>query len=454
IVLGFLTYLWHLALNEPFDILKGAATFSPWTLIALAALAVGAVMAMVAAERAARSRGLAVKIATTLTLLVGCVVFGFPFLWLLLTSVKEERDFSMTEGIQWIPLVQEQHRFVDPERPLAEAPYRGRTVRARIEERLPDGRLLMEVERPFGLLGRRFEVEPNQIREIPRDAPVIATEHQGQTVQGFVRRELDSGARRMEILRPESLKGTVIEVKPGDDVPVRNPGIRWQNYTEVLEYLPEDVNFGLRYLQNTMVLVILSMIGTIFSCSFVAYGFSRLKFPGRDTLFMVMLATMMLPGAVTMLPSFLIFRNLGWIDTLLPVWVPTFFAGAFNVFLINQFFKTIPMELEDAAKIDGCSYIRTFWQVMLPLIKPALAAISIWTFMGAWNNFMGPLIYISSPENMPLAYAVQLFNSERGGSFGLMMAFGVMASLPVLALFFIAQRWFIEGVQLSGLGGR
>jgi len=208
------------------------------------------------------------------------------------------------------------------------------------------------------------------------------------------------------------------------------------------------------YLKNTLILVVLSVIGTLLSCSIVAYAFSRMRFPGKGALFAIMLSTMMLPGAVTLLPTFLIFRGLGWVDTLLPLWVPAFFAGAFNVFLLRQFFMTIPMELEDAAKIDGCTYLRTYWDVMIPQVKPALAAIAIWTFMGAWNNFMGPLIYINSPENMPIAYAVQLFQGQRGGEQHLMMAFATMAMLPVLLLFFFAQKYFIEGVTLSGLGGR
>jgi multiple sugar transport system permease protein len=206
--------------------------------------------------------------------------------------------------------------------------------------------------------------------------------------------------------------------------------------------------------KNTLILVILSVVGTILSSSIVAYAFSRMSFPGRDFLFGILLATMMLPGAVTLLPQFLIFRSFGWIDKLYPLWVPAFFASAFNVFLLRQFFKGIPMELEDAAKIDGCSYLRAFWSIMLPQIKPALAVIAIWTFMAAWNNFMGPLIYINSPENMPLSYALQLFQGDRSGEPGLLMAFATMTILPVLLLFFFAQKYFIEGVTLSGLGGR
>jgi len=167
-----------------------------------------------------------------------------------------------------------------------------------------------------------------------------------------------------------------------------------------------------------------------------------------------LLATLMLPGAVTLLPQFLIFKQLGWIDSLKPLWVPAFVGSAFNIFLLRQFFSNVPIELEDAAKIDGCSFFRSFWSVLIPQVKPALAVIAIWTCLAAWNNFMGPLIYINSPENMPLTYALQLFQSDRGGEPGLTMAFATMAMVPVLALFFFAQRYFIEGVSLSGLGGR
>lgn len=445
---------WARRTEEPIDVLRGAAFVPPLALLGTLGLAVAAVFVMVATEKAVRSRGLAKGVVTQLTLLAGCVVFGLPFVWLMVTSFKEERDMSTADGLVWVPKVQLTHDFNDPEKPLALVRYRGQEVRASIVELQRGGSLLMEIERPYGLRGRRFEVQENQIRRIPRPALVFSADKDGRQVEGFVVRDEDDGSRVLEILRPPELKGQRIEVPAGKETPVRQTGLRLENYPEAIEWMPAETMFGLRYLQNTLILVVMSVIGTLLSCSFVAYGFSRLKFPGKDLLFMVMLATMMLPGAVTMLPTFLIFRQLGWIDTLNPIWVPTFFAGAFNVFLLRQFFGTIPMELEDAAKIDGSSYLRTYWQVMLPLIKPALAAIAIWTFMGAWNNFMGPLIYISSPENMPIAYALQLFQSERGGSFGLMMAFAAMATVPVLVLFFIAQRWFIEGVQLSGLGGR
>jgi multiple sugar transport system permease protein len=445
---------WHERVGDSVEILRGVVAISPGWILAAAALAVGAVAAMSSSSRAVASRGWPRKIVVQVTLIVGCLVFGVPFAWLISTSFKEQEDMTLANGIHWIPRVQVFHEFEDRDNPLVEARTRGRNVKAGIVEVLDDGKVLLEIERPYGLRGRRFETTESEITPINREVPVVTLQTDSGEITGFVASELDDGSRVIEVLKPESQAGERITAQPGAAEPVRKNGLRWQNYTEAMEFMPEETFYGLVYLKNTLVLVIMSVIGTILSCSLVAYGFSRLRFPGGDFLFGLMLATMMLPAAVTMLPTFLIFKELGWVDTLLPIWVPTFFAQAFNVFLLRQFFRTIPMELEDAAKIDGCSYLRTYWQVMLPMIKPALAAISIWTFMGAWNNFMGPLIYVSSPDNMPIAYALQLFQGERGGEYGMMMAFSAMATVPVVLLFFVAQRWFIEGVQLSGLGGR
>jgi multiple sugar transport system permease protein len=186
----------------------------------------------------------------------------------------------------------------------------------------------------------------------------------------------------------------------------------------------------------------------------VAYSFGRLRWPGRNALFLVLLATMMIPSAVTMMPQFLIYRSLGWIDTLRPLWAPAFFGSAFNIFLLRQFFMSIPTELEDAAKIDGCGPFGIYWRIMLPLVKPALAAIAIMTTLGAWNNFQGPLIYISSPEKMPLAYALQLYQQQHTDNPGMLMAASTLVVLPIIVLFFFTQRYFIEGASLTGLGGR
>lgn len=230
--------------------------------------------------------------------------------------------------------------------------------------------------------------------------------------------------------------------------------VLWRNYPDALKFLPPDSGYGLLNLGNTLIIAVMSVIGTVLSSSLVAYGFARMRWPGRDILFGLLLATMMLPDAVTMMPRFLIFRELHWVDTLLPLWVPSFFASAFNVFLLRQFFMGIPQEMEDAAKIDGCGPLGTWWRVMLPLVRPALAAVTIMTFLGAWRDFMGPLIYISSPEKMPISYVLQLYNSAHGGEPGLLMAATTLVVLPVIVLFFFTQRYFIEGVSLTGIGGR
>jgi ABC-type glycerol-3-phosphate transport system permease component len=165
------------------------------------------------------------------------------------------------------------------------------------------------------------------------------------------------------------------------------------------------------------------------------------------------LATMMIPGQVTMIPYFLIVRSLGWYNTLYPLWVGSFFAGAFNVFLLRQFLKGIPRDLEDAAKIDGCGFWRVYWHIMLPLIKPTLAAIAIFTFMGVWNEFMGPLIYLTDQRLYPLALGLYAFNVSSGGSMGMMMAGSLLMTVPVVVIFFFAQKYFIQGVTLTGMKG-
>lgn len=399
-----------------------------------------------------QSEGRGRKVVIHAVLIFGGIIFLIPFVWMLITSVKDERALLTAGRLELIPKVQPVHEYLDEAQPVVSARYNGQRVRAKVLEDRGET-LFLEVQRPYGVRGRRFEANASQTERLPNQAKVVLIEDGGQEVRGFVAQDLPDGSQVIELLTPER-EGERVTIPPGASKPLLVPGMRWENYSEALEWMPQETFYGWTYLRSSLILVVMSVIGTILSCSLVAYGFSRLRFPGRDALFAVMLATMMLPAAVTMLPQFLIFRWLGWIDTLLPLWVPTFFASAFNVFLLRQFFKTIPMELEDAAKIDGASFLQTWWRVMMPLVKPALAAIAIWTFMGAWNNFMGPLIYISSPEKMPIAYALQLFTTERGGSFELMMAFAAMATIPVILLFFFAQRWFIEGVQLSGLGGR
>jgi len=206
-------------------------------------------------------------------------------------------------------------------------------------------------------------------------------------------------------------------------------------------------------LRNTVKVVVLNVLGHVLVCSLVAYGFARLKFYGRDVLFGLVLATMMLPADVTRIPHFILMKYLGWYDTLKPLWVGSWFGSPFFTFLLRQFFLTIPKELEDAAKIDGCNHWQIYWRVMLPLVKPALAVVAIFTFRGSWNDFGGPLIYLSSSHNYTMAYGLYQFRTEQSGEWTMMMAAATIMALPIIALFFFCQRYMIQGVTLTGLKG-
>lgn len=228
---------------------------------------------------------------------------------------------------------------------------------------------------------------------------------------------------------------------------IPNP-IVWDNYPGVFEYLPFH-----RYILNTVIITTASILGVLFSCPLGAYSFSRLRWPGRDVVFMGILATMMLPEQVTLIPQYLLFKMLGWIDSWAPLWIPAWFGGAFSIFLLRQFFLTIPNDLEDAAKIDGAGHLTTYLKIMLPLIKPALATVVIFAFMGSWNNFLGPLIYVNSTDKFPISLALRLFQRLHSAEYGLMMAASAIATLPVVILFFFTQRYFIQGIVLTGLKG-
>jgi len=211
----------------------------------------------------------------------------------------------------------------------------------------------------------------------------------------------------------------------------------------------------LTYLSNTLLVALLSVIGTLTSSSLVAYGLSRIPWKGRATLFTVTLATMMVPFPVLMVPLYGVFRSLGWIGTLLPLWVPTFFGGAFNIFLLRKFFLTIPSELSDAARIDGCSEFEIFWRVILPLSRPALSVVALFTFLSAWNEFLAPLIFLTEPETFTMALGLQQYQSQFGGSeWHLLMGASTLLVVPIMVLFFLAQKTFIQGISTTGMGGR
>ncbi|MDE0199241.1 MAG: carbohydrate ABC transporter permease [Caldilineaceae bacterium] len=225
--------------------------------------------------------------------------------------------------------------------------------------------------------------------------------------------------------------------------------VEWTHYGDALEAVPL-----VRYFFNSLYLAVLNVLGVLFSCSIVAYAFARYRAPGSRVLFAVLLATMMLPAHVTMIPLFLVFRALDWVDTLRPLWVPAFLGNAFFIFLLRQFFMSLPQELFDAARIDGCSEFGQYWRIMLPLSKPALTTVAIFQFQFTWNDFLGPLIYINSQDKKPLALGLQdFYKTQATVEWQQLMAASVMMVLPVVLLFFFLQRYFIEGIALTGLKG-
>ncbi|MGI6107836.1 MAG: carbohydrate ABC transporter permease [Lachnospiraceae bacterium] len=219
----------------------------------------------------------------------------------------------------------------------------------------------------------------------------------------------------------------------------------WDNFYRAIT----QIDFFL-YLRNTLMIVIPNVIGTVFSSALVGYGFSRFNFKGKRTWFLILLATMMLPGQVTMIPSYLIYRQLGWVNTVLPLVVPCFFGGgAFNIFLIRQFMAGIPKDFDEAARIDGASSFKIFTKVIMPMTRPAMTAVGIFTFMGTWNDFNGPLIYLYDSDKYTLALGLAFFKGLYTSKWNLMMAATVVVMLPVLILFFCAQDLIIDGISIS-----
>jgi multiple sugar transport system permease protein len=211
--------------------------------------------------------------------------------------------------------------------------------------------------------------------------------------------------------------------------------------------------FGV-FVKNTILITLLCTLGQTLSSSLVAYGFARFEFKGRNLLFGLLLATMMLPGQVTQIPVFMIWRELHAIDTFVPLVLPSFLGGAFNVFLLRQFLMNVPRELDEAAMVDGAGPVRVWWSVLMPAMGPALATVAVFTFLGQWQDFEGPLIYLNTPDHYTVAIGLRMFQDTFGGDFEQVMAATLIHIVPTIIVFFVAQRYFVKGIATSGLGGR
>jgi multiple sugar transport system permease protein len=327
--------------------------------------------------------------------LIGCAIFITPFLWLISTSVKEEDEMVKFPPV-WIPTRQV---MVD---------YNGKKC----------GLSTMDVH------GRK-----TQVVEVA---------------------DLEDGSKDVVVRDGQIGAGQKFRVTPDQLSKIRRFGLKWENYRRALEFLPKESKNGVVYLWNTVFITVMCIIGTLLSCAISAFSFARLRWPGRDTLFGVFLATMMIPAAVTMAPVFLIFRKLGMDDTLYPLWITSFLGAPFAIFLLRQFFMTVPDEYAEAARIDGASELRIYSKIYLPLIAPALVTLGIFGFQGSWNSFMWPnLILANAGDRMTLTMALQQFVTSNNLKYGPMMAVSFIISLPILILFIAAQKYFIKGVAIT-----
>jgi len=269
---------------------------------------------------------------------------------------------------------------------------------------------------------------------------------------------LDGQPREMALIknRPEgkglfvdpATPGQTFELVIAEQTALKRAEFHFENFPEALRQMKFN-----KLLLNTLVVTFVGMAGMLFSCSLVAYGFSRFRAPWFNVLFLLLLSTIMLPSQVRLLPTYVLFNKLGWVDTLLPLIIPQFFANAYDVFLLRQFFMTIPLELDDAAKIDGASPLQILMYMILPQARPALIAVAIFHFLYAWNDFYEPLIYLHSPEHWTLAVGLQTFNALYAVNTNYIMAASAVMILPPIILYFLAQRIFTQGVVFSGIKG-
>ncbi len=374
-------------------------------------------------------------------LLAGSALFGFPLLWMVLTALKPIEQ-TMAQPPVWLPTVEmaalggskvEVTRVLQVTAPsyLIERHDGGRRELAPVEAGLPDavvGRVIRRAELGWWLVEERSATKV--IAAAPR-RDVVPPEAITTTVKfrwsNFRVALASMGGRSVE-----AVEGTVKERAPNPET---------------------DANF-LTFLFNTVLVCVLGVAGTVLSNALIAYGFARIRWPGRDVFFALTLATMMVPFPVLMVPLFGVFKELGWVGTLLPLWVPCWFGSAFNIFLMRQFFLTIPEELSEAARIDGASEWRIFWRVILPLSRPVLAVAALFHFLFAWNDFLGPLLYLTRKADFTLALALQNFQAQQGGvQWHHLMAASLVTVLPVIVVFFLAQKTFIQGIATTGSKG-
>ena len=352
------------------------------------------------------------------TALIGLsLLFISPFFWMMATSLKVESKIQ-NKPLEMIPLAPHIQR-------------EGAWVRVRPVE-VKEGRQFVQVLPPYVVRGGRV-VRMGSNEDVRNTIPPATMPITSPTGKSKPLALWDEEANTLAV-DPAELTDRFF--------------LNTENYSLALDRSPFE-----KFVVNTLIICMLSVIGTTLSCSLVAYGLSCVEWRGRELLFWIMLATMMMPDQVTMLPLFMTYKRLGWINSILPLVVPTFLGNAFFIFLLRQFYRSVPRDLIEAARIDGCSEIGIWAKIMLPLSRPALAVVGLFTFIGAWNDFTRPLIYLHDEKRYTLALGLSMFQGQYGGDWGQLMAMALLMTVPIILLFFFTQKTFIQGVKLSGIKG-
>lgn len=391
------------------------------------------------------------------------IVFLIPFAWLLTSSFKSESHL-FTKHPEWVPRgeyvrlndgtwVEVVQQEVLTRHEIGEQQGRPKTIKVTLVDRNGDPLLdpLFNADPPADFRDMDKGIIHEALRAAFKRSSAALPEHPRlkPVADGHVW-EIPAGDKTY-LLRRQEGKVHVYTDEPSRMIvePSRIETKVWPTYRHYIKGI-QGFHFSL-FLQNTLFIAVFCVLGTVLSSSWVAFGFSILEWRGRDKLFYLMLGTMMLPPQVTMIPVFVIFKSLGWCNTYLPLIVPSFLGNAFFIFLLRQFFLTIPKDLIDAARVDGCSTFRIYWQIVLPLSIPALATVALFTFMGSWNDFMGPLIYVVDETKYTLSLGLAMFKGRFASRYGEMMAVSVLLTLPIIVLFFFTQKTFIQGIKTSGM---
>jgi multiple sugar transport system permease protein len=365
-----------------------------------------------------------------MVLIAGSFLFLFPFLWLVSTSLKPVEQ-AMKMPPEWVPTAYY-------------ATVEGRVIRIIKDHQITAPAVMVLLPGNEKRLVEESKIQNNQVTIEVVERAV----RQMKTVPVTVVKKVPSGWWYVAEWFPSGVRGhtPVWDCVPEKEIQSKiHP--EWRNYQEATTRIP-----FWRYAWNTLIVCVFGTIGTVISSALAAYGLARIQWRGREFLFYLTIATMMVPFPVTMISLYGIFRELGWVGTLYPLWLPNWFGGAFNIFLLRQFFRTIPVDLLDAARIDGCSEFGIFWRVVLPLSKPALAVVALFHFMYAWKDFLGPLLFLTKQDTFTLSLGLQFYQSQHGGSeWHLLMAASTLVILPIIVLFFFTQKTFIQGISTTGM---